>query len=66
MKKTAAILRDPQKPRKFQIDLRLQEQKTARFEYNDRDMAREHYEQLRAQGVCGGLAIKHIEFMELL
>ncbi len=64
MKKTPALLQDPTK-QTYQIEMQLQEKQTARFEYSDRDMAREHYEQLRAQGVVGGLAIKQIEFKEI-
>jgi hypothetical protein len=66
IKQQPTLLKDPNKPSRFRIDLTLQEKKTAKFEYNDRFMAREHYEQLRAQGVCGGLAIKSIEFTEVI
>ena len=65
-KQQPALLKDPARPAQFRIDLTLQEKKSARFEYNDRAMAREHYEQLRAQGVCGGLAIRSIEFTEVV
>ena len=64
MKQRAALLKDSTKPQSFHITLQLQEAKTAEFIYNDRDMARNHYEQLRAQMVCGGLAIKQIGFRE--
>jgi len=40
----------------------LTEKNEARFSYTDRMQAREHFEQLRATMVCGGLAIKTIEF----
>ncbi len=40
----------------------LTEGHQARFEYTDRMMAQAHYDQLRATMVCGGLAIKTIEF----
>ncbi len=47
---------------KFRIIMTLTEGHQARFEYTDRMMAQAHYDQLRATMVCGGLAIKTIEF----
>lgn len=61
---TAALLTDPSKPRRFHIHMDLQLGQTADFIYTDRDMAHHHYEQLRAQMVCGGLAIKKIQMEE--
>lgn len=48
----------------YEIRMTLTEKNEARFAYTDRMQAREHYEQLRALMVCGGLAIKTIEFIE--
>lgn len=64
MKQRPALLKDPTKPQSYHISLKLQENQTAEFIYSDRDMARNHYEQLRAQMVCGGLAVKQIDLVE--
>lgn len=65
MKKNPALLTNPATPRLFRIDLRLQEGKTASFEFNDREIARTYYDQLQGIGVVAGLAIKQIEFTEI-
>lgn len=64
MKKTNAALLTGS-PRLFRIDIVLQEGKTASFEFNDRQIARNHYDHLQALGVIAGLAIRQIEFKEI-
>jgi len=49
---------------KYKIDLELQQGRTATFIYSDRQMAKEHYAQLTAQGVVGGVAIRNHTFGE--
>lgn len=61
-KQSAALLDDPKRPRKFLIHIRLQEGKTVVMEFNDRDIAENHYNVLRGVGVLSGLVIKEIEF----
>lgn len=46
-------------PTKTEITLELQGGRTAIFIYSDPRMAREHYLELTALGVCGGYAIKN-------
>jgi len=62
--KRAALLKNPDRPDLFRIRMRLQENRTAVFEYSDRVMAREHFDELRFHGVIGGVAIRSIEFEE--
>lgn len=60
--KRSALLRDPQTPETYHIVMRLQQGRTAHFQYSDPDMARSHYDQLRTVGVIGGVAIRDIRF----
>jgi hypothetical protein len=62
--KTSKLLTDP-KPGTFRISLRLQESKTVDLVFNDRFIARTHWDQLHAQGVFSGLVIKEYKFDEL-
>jgi hypothetical protein len=65
MKKPAAVLLDnPDMSTTYRIQIRLQQGRTARMEFNDRDIARAHFDFLRSTGVCGGLAIREIEFIK--
>ena len=58
--KKAALLQV--QPNDVTIQITLQEGKTCRFVYSDRNMAREHFEELQFRGVVGGVAIRNIEF----
>jgi len=49
----------------WRIDMTLTEGRTAKFEYSDHFMAREHFEQLRAVLVIGGQAIKTIKLEQV-
>ena len=51
-----------QDDRPYEVRIRLQEGRTAVFTYSDRQMARDHYDALRAIGVLGGYAIRHAEY----
>ena len=65
MKKSAALLTDPTKPRRYRIDVQLGEGNQMQIEHNNGDIARAHYEELRAQLSIGGSWIRRIEFTEL-
>lgn len=65
MKKQPILLTAENNSKLFQINMRLQEGRTATFTYSDRFMAREHFEQLRFHGVVGGVAIREINFLEV-
>ena len=60
----AALLKNLKEPTLFRIRLKLQESKTAEFIYNDRAIARLHWDQLQGSGVVAGLAIKEYEYIE--
>jgi hypothetical protein len=62
--KRARLLTDPTQPTHFAITLTLQEGKTAEFIYNDRNLARQHWDQLQGQGVVAGLAIRQYDYKE--
>lgn len=64
MTKRAAILKSKNEETVYRVHMRLQEGRTAMFEYSDRPMAREHFDFLRATGLVGGFAIKDIRFEE--
>lgn len=64
MKKTATLLDNPTVPKTYTIKLLLQENKTAEFNYSDRNMARAHWDQIRAHNVVGNHAVKRSEFIE--
>ena len=64
MKQRPALLKSNETRSQYRIEMRLQEGRTAEFIYSDRHMAREHFDHLRTVGVVGGVAIRHIEFME--
>ena len=61
MKKTATLLSTP---KSYTIRLLLQENKTAEFVYSDRNMAEQHWLQIRAHNVVGNHAVKKSEFVE--
>ena len=63
MKARAALL-DSGTPKRYRIQLTLQEGKTAEFIYNDREIARQHWDQLQGTGVVAGLAIKSYDYKE--
>jgi hypothetical protein len=65
MKKQPLLLTSENETKLFQLNIRLQEGRTATFTYSDRTMAREHFEQLRFHGVVGGVAIREINFEEV-
>jgi hypothetical protein len=60
-----AALLDNGSPKSYEIHLKLQEGKTARFVYSDRFLARSHWEQLQGLGIIAGHAIKAYEFKEV-
>jgi hypothetical protein len=64
VKQTARLLKNTNEHRLYRIRMRLQEGRTALFEYSDHDMARQHYDELRFHGVIGGVAIRDIAFEE--
>ncbi len=61
MKKTPSLLSTP---KTYTIKLLLQENKTAEFRYSDRNMAQQHWDQIRATNVVGNNAVKSSEFVE--
>ena len=63
MKARAALL-DSNTPKRYRIILTLQEGRTAEFIYNDRAIARQHWDQLQGTGVVAGLAIKTYDYSE--
>jgi len=65
MTKRALLLKTENEDTIFRIKIRLQEGKTATFDYSDRTMAREHFDQLRFHGVVGGVAIREITFEQV-
>lgn len=65
MTKRALLLKTDSENSIYRIKIRLQEGKTATFDYSDRIMAREHYEQLSFHGVIGGVAIREINLEEV-
>ena len=65
MTRRATLLKSEDEVSLFQINIRLQEGRTATFTYSDRVMAREHFEQLRFHGVVGGVAIREINFEQV-
>lgn len=60
----ALLLGDP-KDRRWHISMRLQNQETAEMSFSNRDLARNTFDYFRVIGVCGGLAIRDIQFHEL-
>jgi hypothetical protein len=62
--KRARLLVNPELPTHFAISLTLQEGKTAEFVYNDRAIARQHWDQLQGSGTVAGLAIKKYDYKE--
>lgn len=63
MKKQSPVLLDnAQVARLYTIDIVLQQGRTARMEFNDREVAQSHYDFMRVTGVCGGLPIREIKF----
>lgn len=62
--KTKAALLDSGQAKKYHIILTLQEGKTAEFIYNDRSIARQHWDQLQGTGTVAGLAIKTYNYKE--
>ena len=64
MKKTSALLDNPETPKTYIIRLLLQENKTAEFSYSDYNMARAHWDQIRTYNVVGNNAVKCSEFFE--
>ena len=62
--KTRARLLDSGRAREYRIRLTLQEGRTAEFIYNDREIARQHWDQLQGTGVVAGLAIKTYDYSE--
>ena len=65
MTKRALLLKTDSENTIYRIKIRLQEGRTAEFNYSDRVMAREHYEQLSFHGVIGGVAIREINLEEI-
>lgn len=65
MKKQALLLKSDTENSIFRISIKLQEGRTANFDYSDRHMAREHFEQLQFHGVIGGVAIRDIKLEEI-
>jgi hypothetical protein len=63
MTKKSALLATNPHPTAWKITMRLQNNLWAEFRYGDHDMARNHYDQLRATEVLGGSVIKAIEFL---
>lgn len=64
--KQKPVLLSEEKPPRYEIALKLQGNNTAVFTYSDREMAENHYEELRARGVIGHTVIKHIRFGEIV
>jgi len=64
VKTKAALLKDRAQKYLYRISLNLQEGKTAEFIYNDRAIARQHWDQLQGSGVVAGLAIRTYNFYE--
>jgi len=65
MTKRATLLKSDAEKSVYKISIKLQEGRTANFEYSDRYMAREHFEQLQFHGVIGGVAIRDIKLEEI-
>ena len=65
MTKQATLLKPSTEKSVYKITIKLQEGRTALFEYSDRYMAREHFEQLQFHGVIGGVAIRDIKLEEV-
>ena len=64
MTKRAALLKSSEQDQIYKVTIRLQQNRWCEFAYNDKTMAREHFELLRTIGVIGQLAIKEIKFHE--
>lgn len=65
MSKKPKLLTSPNALETYRISLRLQESKTVTLEFNDRFIARTHWDQLHALGVFAGLVIKEYKFDEV-
>jgi len=62
--KRSALLQPQQSDLTYRVAMTLQQGRRCEFLYSDRQLARDHFEVLRAVGVIGTWAIKEITFHE--